>query len=64
MPAAVRTAMKEVRYEFDIDAPWSLALLAYDRKSWGIPNPAIKEVLKCDFSDWDVNPELEQTSFK
>ncbi|EGD78754.1 hypothetical protein PTSG_01732 [Salpingoeca rosetta] len=56
--------MKKVRFEFDVDAPWPLALLAYDRKSWGIPNPAIKEVLKCDFSDWDVNPQLQQTSFK
>jgi|AntRauMFilla1563_2_1112583.scaffolds.fasta_scaffold245686_1 hypothetical protein len=34
--------MKEVNQRFEVDAPWELAILAYDRKSWSIPNPDFK----------------------
>eukprot|EP00049_Salpingoeca_infusionum_P023296 m.11360 g.11360 ORF g.11360 m.11360 type:complete len:351 (+) comp5708_c0_seq2:321-1373(+) len=56
--------MREVHYEFEIDSPWDLTLLAYDRKSWSIPNPDYKEVLRCDFDNWDVDPTNGITKFR
>ena len=34
--------MKIVEYEFLVDVPWELAMLAYDRKSWNVPSPEYK----------------------
>ncbi|EDQ88635.1 uncharacterized protein MONBRDRAFT_26278 [Monosiga brevicollis MX1] len=56
--------MKIVEYEFEVDAPWELALLAYDRKSWAVPSPEYKEILRCDFDEWEVDLDLELTKFR
>lgn len=56
--------MKEVEQRFEVDCPWELAVLAYDRKSWSIPNPEFKEILRCDFDQWDVDPGNKVTTFR
>eukprot|EP00730_Choanoeca_flexa_P016390 TRINITY_DN7725_c0_g2_i1.p1 TRINITY_DN7725_c0_g2~~TRINITY_DN7725_c0_g2_i1.p1 ORF type:complete len:263 (+),score=36.83 TRINITY_DN7725_c0_g2_i1:98-886(+) len=56
--------MKITEYEFEVDAPWELSLLAYDRKSWGVPSPDFKEILRCDFDEWEYDPEKKATKFR
>jgi len=56
--------MKITEYHFDIDVPWELSLLAYDRKSWGVPSPEFKEILRCDFDEWEFDEAKQITKFR
>ena len=52
------------RFEFTIDCPWDVAVLAYQSKFWKVPNPKVPELLECKFSDIKYDPETEITTFK
>lgn len=52
--------MKTKRLEFTIDAPWELAVFAYDSKMYDIPNPNQPEVIDMKFFNfhWDESTDV------